>query len=351
MDYLALMVQQKPYTIIDNAINDLDLLEEIKNDKDLFPAPTKIATDVVNLVHAKERAPITYKFWPGWSDSEPVLLEHFLIKALWENELPIPLEQVYGFEYWSRTFVPGQYSMWHFDRGFGRGIEKTLNYVMKFIIQKKETLPDNLLKFLGEVFAVVRCSEMYEDRLDIKDGVISYVFDYDCKNYNIKLTKKNIKHFISGLINGHKKSEQLFDKNLQKDIDLLEDAQNNYDFDQLKEFMVKKYRTKHNQAKLTSISSSDQISRCMTGCVYYPPMNDVSDPSYLQLLFDGNIIEIESRPNRLVIFDSATIFHQSTSTKKSLRYSFPINVWTKNNPPNKLDEYYFETESEINKIV
>jgi len=80
-------------------------------------------------------------------------------------------------------------------------------------------------------------------------------------------------------------------------------------------------------------------------------MNDVTDPSYLQLLFDGNIIEIESRPNRLVIFDSATIFHQSTPTKKSLRYSLPINVWTKDNPPNKLDEYYFETESEINKIV
>jgi hypothetical protein len=38
-----------------------------------------------------------------------------LIKKIWENNLPFPIEDVCGFEYWTRTFKPGQFLDVHVD--------------------------------------------------------------------------------------------------------------------------------------------------------------------------------------------------------------------------------------------
>jgi hypothetical protein len=105
--------------IIDDFIKDKNLLEEIELTPNFFPESMgdeeKIAT-VLNGYHDGQCdcfAP--YMFWDGWLKSEANTPRKRLIKKIWENNLPFPVEDVCGFEYWTRTFKPGQFLDTHVD--------------------------------------------------------------------------------------------------------------------------------------------------------------------------------------------------------------------------------------------
>lgn len=105
--------------VIDDFIKDNQLLSEIENTKDFFPASMgdedRIAS-VLNSYHDEQAdcfAP--YMFWDGWHKSPANTPRKRLIQAIWENNLPFSLDELCGFEYWTRTFKPGQYLGTHVD--------------------------------------------------------------------------------------------------------------------------------------------------------------------------------------------------------------------------------------------
>jgi hypothetical protein len=105
--------------IIDDFIKDKNLLEEIELTPNFFPESMgdeeRIAT-VLNSYHdEKSDCFAPYMFWDGWLNSEADTPRKRLIKKIWENNLPFPIEEVCGFEYWTRTFKPGQFLDVHVD--------------------------------------------------------------------------------------------------------------------------------------------------------------------------------------------------------------------------------------------
>ena len=105
--------------VIDNAIKDRNLIEEISNSNTLFPElmgeEIKIAT-TINSYHIQDSpyfAP--FMFWDGWLSSETNTTTKKIIKSIWENNLPFPIEELCGFEYWMRTFKAGQFIDLHLD--------------------------------------------------------------------------------------------------------------------------------------------------------------------------------------------------------------------------------------------
>lgn len=105
--------------IIDDFIKDKNLLEEIELTPNFFPESMgdeeRIAT-VLNSYHdEKSDCFAPYMFWDGWLKSETDTPRKRLIKKIWENNLPFAVEEVCGFEYWTRTFKPGQFLDVHVD--------------------------------------------------------------------------------------------------------------------------------------------------------------------------------------------------------------------------------------------
>jgi len=105
--------------VFDEYIKDPILLDEIKYTKDFFPESMgdeeRIAI-VLNGYHDELSdcfAP--YMFWDGWHKSEANTPRKRLIKAIWGENLPFPIEELCGFEYWTRTFKPGQFLDVHVD--------------------------------------------------------------------------------------------------------------------------------------------------------------------------------------------------------------------------------------------
>ena len=89
--------------VIDDYIQEKNLLLEIENTKDFFPASMgeedRIAS-VLNSYHDEKAdcfAP--YMFWDGWHKSPANTPRKRLIQAIWEKNLPFPIEELCGFEY------------------------------------------------------------------------------------------------------------------------------------------------------------------------------------------------------------------------------------------------------------
>jgi hypothetical protein len=105
--------------VLDNFIEDKQLLEEIRNDILFFPESVGDKPQVNYEIHeyhnpeAKHYSP--YMFWDGWWRSPANTLKKRVIQYIWEHNLPIPKEEVCGFEYWTKTFKPGQYLSPHVD--------------------------------------------------------------------------------------------------------------------------------------------------------------------------------------------------------------------------------------------
>lgn len=105
--------------VIDNFIKDKDLLNEIEKTEDFFPASMgdeeRIASELNSYHYEQASCFAPYMFWDGWWKSEANTPRKRLIKAIWESHLPFPQEEICGFEYWTRTFKPGQYLDVHVD--------------------------------------------------------------------------------------------------------------------------------------------------------------------------------------------------------------------------------------------
>lgn len=105
--------------IIDDYIKDIDILKELKNDKTFFPEAMgggeKIATELNGYHYEKSDCYAPYMFWDGWWRSPANTLKKRIIKLIWENHLPKQQEEILGFEYWTRTYSPGQYLDLHVD--------------------------------------------------------------------------------------------------------------------------------------------------------------------------------------------------------------------------------------------
>lgn len=202
--------------IVDDAIKDKDLLLEIRESESLFPPPKTLDHGYqVNLMDGQsERTPVDYLFWEGWSVSPANTLKKRIIENIWKRFLPFPEEDLYGIEYWTRTFLPGQYSGWHVDQGF-------------------------------------------------------------C---------------------------------------------------------------------LCEPGGYGGPPRSVLGGIYYP-IKGKWEESYIQIRYDDCVETVPAKQNRLVIFESADVYHRSTPTKTETRYSMPMNLWSKKNPPTGLKNFSINYEN------
>ena len=105
--------------ILDDFIKDKDILKEIEETKDFFPVSMgnedRIAIELNSYHDEKSDCFAPYMFWDGWWKSPANTPRKKVVKQIWEKNLPFPIEEVCGFEYWTRTFNPGQYLGTHVD--------------------------------------------------------------------------------------------------------------------------------------------------------------------------------------------------------------------------------------------
>ncbi len=104
--------------ILDNFL-DTKLCNEIISDKSFFPQSMgndeRIASEINSYHDGRSDCFAPYMFWEGWLKSEPKTLRQRVIMEIWKDNLPFPIEEVCGFEYWTRTFEAGQYLAPHVD--------------------------------------------------------------------------------------------------------------------------------------------------------------------------------------------------------------------------------------------
>jgi len=105
--------------IMDDFIKDEKLLKEIENDTNFFPKgmgtePRQLISG--NVYHEKDASIYSpWFFWDGWWKTPANTVKKKVVQAIWQENLPCPLVEVVGFEYWTRTYSPGQYLPIHLD--------------------------------------------------------------------------------------------------------------------------------------------------------------------------------------------------------------------------------------------
>jgi len=104
--------------IFDNFLSS-SLFDEIKSDKSFFPGlmqeESRIATEVNSYHNEQSSCYAPYMFWDGWWSSPANTVRKQVIREIWKTNLTIPVKEVLGFEYWTRTFGPGQFLGPHVD--------------------------------------------------------------------------------------------------------------------------------------------------------------------------------------------------------------------------------------------
>jgi len=104
--------------ILDDAISRnlyLDVLKDCLFFPESMGPGDRIATELNSYHDEKASCFAPYMFWDGWWLSEANTLKKRVIKELWENRLPARQDEILGFEYWTRTYLPGQYLDVHVD--------------------------------------------------------------------------------------------------------------------------------------------------------------------------------------------------------------------------------------------
>lgn len=98
---------------------DAPTFEQLISDESFFPglmqAESRIASEVNSYHSGQSSCYAPYMFWHGWWSSPANTPRKQIIRKIWEKNLPIPIEEVLGFEYWTRTFGPGQFLGPHVD--------------------------------------------------------------------------------------------------------------------------------------------------------------------------------------------------------------------------------------------
>jgi len=340
------------YIVIDDAVTDQKILSLIENDKSFFPETKELETGDVNRVDGSPRTPIEYTFWPGWTNSaDKMNAKEQLIKHLCDKILPIELdgsiiklEDIYGFEHWARSFLPGQFSCWHYDKGFGKGVDKTLNNIFVQINSDNLELRKTGYYNLGRVFAVKYSFAESGKKFILNINEVLYNFSFNERKFSF--SEEVIKIFIQGIIYGLTEVEDFFQINTQEIINLLQEKLDSFTNNELVNFIDEIISHIKEKEDSFAEASSFKDLKCGMGLIYYPSFQDPNDKTYLQLYIsndDGDeIVEIECKPNRLLIFNSGTVYHQSTPPKSSIRYSFPVNIWLNKKQPSKLEHFFFD---------
>ena len=104
--------------IVDDFLPE-SILCKITEDTLFFPGlmsgEDRIASEVNSYHNEQSSCYAPYMFWDGWWSSSANTLRKLVIREIWETNLPIPISDVLGFEYWTRTFGPGQFLGPHVD--------------------------------------------------------------------------------------------------------------------------------------------------------------------------------------------------------------------------------------------
>lgn len=104
--------------VIDNCL-PAKLYKEVLNDDKFFPetmgAGERIATELNSYHYEKSSCFAPYMFWDGWWRSPANTLRKRVVQSIWKNNLPCKKEDILGFEYWTRTYMPGQFLDVHVD--------------------------------------------------------------------------------------------------------------------------------------------------------------------------------------------------------------------------------------------
>jgi hypothetical protein len=104
--------------VLDNFLGS-SLLGSISNCSDFFPGVMqdgdRIASEVNSYHNEQASCYAPYMFWNGWWSSSVDTVRKRVIRNIWESNLPVPVGEVLGFEYWTRTFGPGQFLGPHVD--------------------------------------------------------------------------------------------------------------------------------------------------------------------------------------------------------------------------------------------
>ena len=95
------------------------MLSNVSVDKTFFPGimqtESRIASEVNSYHNEQASCYAPYMFWDGWWTSPADTIRKRVIRNIWESNLPVPSGEVLGFEYWTRTFGPGQFLGPHVD--------------------------------------------------------------------------------------------------------------------------------------------------------------------------------------------------------------------------------------------
>jgi hypothetical protein len=98
---------------------DKDLYDEVLKDSLFFPQSMgnedKIAAHLMMYHEESSSCYSPFMFWDGWWRSPADTLKKQVIKQIWSENMEWPCEDVLGFEYWTRSYSPGQYIDAHVD--------------------------------------------------------------------------------------------------------------------------------------------------------------------------------------------------------------------------------------------
>lgn len=104
--------------IKDNYLNK-DLYNLVLQDSSFFPESmgdsNQIAADLMMYHEESSSYYSPFMFWDGWWKSPVNTLKKQVIKEIWQEHMEWPYEDIVGFEYWTRTYNPGQYIDLHVD--------------------------------------------------------------------------------------------------------------------------------------------------------------------------------------------------------------------------------------------
>jgi hypothetical protein len=104
--------------IKDNCL-DQNTYETVIADNLFFPDimnyGEKIAEHLNSYHDEKSDCFAPYMFWDGWWRTPANTLKKKVIQSLWEDLMIWDLNDILGFEYWTRTYLPGQYLDIHVD--------------------------------------------------------------------------------------------------------------------------------------------------------------------------------------------------------------------------------------------
>lgn len=104
--------------VTDNALDD-NLYNEVLADPNFFPesmgSGERIATELNSYHYEQASCFAPYMFWTGWWRSPANTLRKRVVQRIWEHCLPCDKDEILGFEYWTRTYLPGQFLDVHVD--------------------------------------------------------------------------------------------------------------------------------------------------------------------------------------------------------------------------------------------